>query len=154
MITFRIGPLGNFFKIISFFEKFLEKFQSVRPGWPHKGKKFSIFQFCVFFTNWSTQIPKMKKTSRIWIGPTDIKFGVNIHSDKCYTSQCPDISWKPNFGPSFWRLEDPNCGVVEQKTSTIIKNHWMSIGAMICTCLAAQRKFCGHFGQLHLLFRC
>ena len=42
---------------------------------------------------------------------TDIKFGVNIHSDKCYMSQCPDISWKPNFWPSFWRLENPNCGV-------------------------------------------
>ena len=37
----------------------------------------------------------------IWIGPTDIIFGVNIHSEKCYMSQCPDISWKPNFGPKF-----------------------------------------------------
>ena len=54
---------------------------------------------------------KLKKTSTIWIGLTDIKFGVNIHSDKCYMSQCPDISWKPNFRPSFWRLEDPNCVV-------------------------------------------
>ena len=53
----------------------------------------------------------LERTSRIWIGPTDIKFGVNIHSDKCYMSQCPDISWKPNFGPSFWRLENPNCRV-------------------------------------------
>ena len=25
-------------------------------------------------------------------GPNDIKFGVNIHSDKCYMGQCPDIS--------------------------------------------------------------
>ena len=53
VITLRIGPFRNFFKKISFFKNF-KNFLSVRPGWPHKGKKISIFQFCDFFANWST----------------------------------------------------------------------------------------------------
>ena len=56
----------------------------------------------LFFSNCISRCLASNQTSEIWIGPTDIQFGVNMHSDKCYISQCPYKAEK-----LFWRKKDP-----------------------------------------------
>ena len=109
-------------------QNWFAKFGEMRTIYPNIWKRFPVLRwsfilwviFARFWTwiqvvhpnerNWWSKLSHFGKGNKYNLNWTHrySNLGLTFIQTKCYMSQCPDISWKPNFGPSFWRLEDPN----------------------------------------------